>query len=69
MRDAPKDAEGLLEHVLDEVMAGIDRADDIAILAARFLPVAPRPLDLTVASREDSSPSRARRGSNVARGD
>lgn len=54
MRDAPKDAEGLLEHVLEEVMAGIDRADDIAILAARFLPVAPRPLDLTVASREDS---------------
>jgi serine phosphatase RsbU (regulator of sigma subunit)/anti-sigma regulatory factor (Ser/Thr protein kinase) len=54
MRDAPKDAEGLLEHVLDEVTAGIDRADDIAILAARFLPVAPRPLDLTVASREDS---------------
>jgi serine phosphatase RsbU (regulator of sigma subunit)/anti-sigma regulatory factor (Ser/Thr protein kinase) len=54
MRDAPKDAEGMLEHVLDEVMAGMDRADDIAILAARFLPVAPRPLDLTVASTEDS---------------
>jgi serine phosphatase RsbU (regulator of sigma subunit)/anti-sigma regulatory factor (Ser/Thr protein kinase) len=54
IRDAPKDAEGLLEHVLEEVMAGIDRADDIAILAARFLPVAPRPLDLKVASRDDS---------------
>jgi GAF domain-containing protein/anti-sigma regulatory factor (Ser/Thr protein kinase) len=54
MRDAPKDAEALLEHVLEQVMAGADRADDIAILAARFLPVAPRPLDLTVAGREDS---------------
>jgi anti-sigma regulatory factor (Ser/Thr protein kinase) len=43
----------MLEHVLD-AMAGTDRADDIAILAARFLPVAPRPLDLTVASTEDS---------------
>ena len=53
MRDAPKNAEGMLEHVLD-AMAGTDRADDIAILAARFLPVAPRPLDLTVASTEDS---------------
>jgi anti-sigma regulatory factor (Ser/Thr protein kinase) len=54
MREAPKDAEGLLEHVLEAVMGGIDRADDIAILAARFLPVAPMPLDLTVAGREDS---------------
>jgi len=56
MGSAPKDAEALLEHVLDEVMAGTDRADDIAILAARFLPVAPRPLDLTVSSREVSLP-------------
>ena len=30
------------------------RADDIAILAARFLPVAPQALDLEVASRERS---------------
>ena len=54
MREGPTDAEQLLEHVLDEILAGADRADDIAILAARFLPVAPRPLDLRVASRERS---------------
>ena len=51
---APKDAERLLEHVLEQLVAGAERADDVAILAARFLPVAPRPLDLTVRSDEDS---------------
>ncbi len=51
---APKDAEQLLEHVLEQLVEGVERADDIAILAARFLPVAPRPLDLTVRSDEDS---------------
>jgi GAF domain-containing protein/anti-sigma regulatory factor (Ser/Thr protein kinase) len=54
MEEAPKDAERLLEHVLDTLLEGVDRADDIALIAARFLPVAPRPLDLTVPSREDS---------------
>ena len=54
MRDGPNDAEQLLEHVLDKLVEGADRADDIAILAARFLPVAPQPLDLEVASRERS---------------
>jgi len=54
MREGPTDAEQLLEHVLDRLVQGADRADDIAILAARFLPVAPRPLDLEVASRESS---------------
>ena len=43
----------MLEHVLDELVEGADRADDIAILAARFLP-RPKPLDLEVASRERS---------------
>ncbi len=52
--EAPKDAERLLEHVLETLVAGADRADDIAILAARFLPVAPKPLDLTVRSNEGS---------------
>ena len=51
---APKDAERLLEHVLETLVAGAERADDVAILAARFLPVAPKPLDLTVRSDEDS---------------
>ena len=51
---APKDAERLLEHVLETLVAGAERADDVAILAARFLPVAPKPLDLTVRSDEGS---------------
>jgi anti-sigma regulatory factor (Ser/Thr protein kinase) len=51
---APKDSERMLEHVLDELVVGSERADDIAILAARFLPVAPRPLDLTVRSGDDA---------------
>lgn len=54
MRDAPNDAEQLLEHILETVVDRDHRADDIVILAARFLPVAPRPLDLEVASRERS---------------
>ena len=54
VESAPKDAERLLEHVLETLVAGADRADDVAILAARFLPVAPKPLDLTVRSDESS---------------
>ena len=54
VRDGPSDAEKLLEHVIEELVTGGDRADDIAILAARFLPIAPAPLDLDVASRERS---------------
>lgn len=54
MREGPSDAEQLLEHVLDRLVQGADRADDIAILAARFLPVAPQPLDVAIASRESS---------------
>ena len=54
IRDGPNDAEQLLEHILDNLVVGAHRADDIAILAARFLPVAPQPLDLEVASRERS---------------
>jgi GAF domain-containing protein/anti-sigma regulatory factor (Ser/Thr protein kinase) len=50
---APKDSERMLEHVLEHVV-GAERADDVAILAARVLPVAPRPLELRVSSREDS---------------
>jgi serine phosphatase RsbU (regulator of sigma subunit)/anti-sigma regulatory factor (Ser/Thr protein kinase)/transcriptional regulator with GAF, ATPase, and Fis domain len=50
----PKDAERMLEHVLEHLVAGEDRADDVAILAARFLPVAPKPLDLTVQSEAQS---------------
>jgi serine phosphatase RsbU (regulator of sigma subunit)/anti-sigma regulatory factor (Ser/Thr protein kinase) len=45
---APKDPDRLLEHVLERVVGGGERGDDIALLAARVLTVAPRELDLTV---------------------
>jgi serine phosphatase RsbU (regulator of sigma subunit)/anti-sigma regulatory factor (Ser/Thr protein kinase) len=45
---APKDPDRLLEHVLERVVGGRERGDDIALLAARVLTVAPRELDLTV---------------------
>ena len=54
MRAGPNDAELLLEHVLENLVESAHRADDIAILAVRFLPVAPQPLDLEVATRERS---------------
>lgn len=54
IREGPNDAEQLLEHVLETLVTSAGRADDIAMLAARFLPVAPQPLDLGVASRERS---------------
>ena len=43
---APKDPDRLLEHILEHVIGDDEREDDIALLAARVLPVAPRPLDL-----------------------
>ena len=48
VRKAPTDPDRLLEHVLDALVGSGERGDDIAILAARALPVAPRPLDLRV---------------------
>jgi anti-sigma regulatory factor (Ser/Thr protein kinase) len=42
------DPDRLLEHVLERVVGGGERGDDIALLAARVLTVAPRELDLTV---------------------
>ena len=47
---APKDPERMLEHILEHVIGGREREDDIALLAARVLPVAPRPLDLRIAA-------------------
>ena len=43
---APKDPDRLLEHILEHVIGDDEREDDIALLAARVLPVAPRPLEL-----------------------
>ncbi|HEU4971819.1 MAG TPA: SpoIIE family protein phosphatase [Gaiellaceae bacterium] len=48
--DAPKDPDRLLEHILEHVVGTDERGDDIALLAARLLPVAPRPLELRVAA-------------------
>jgi serine phosphatase RsbU (regulator of sigma subunit)/anti-sigma regulatory factor (Ser/Thr protein kinase) len=51
---APKDPDRLLEHILTYVVGSGERADDIALLAARVLPVAPQPLELHVAGRLES---------------
>jgi serine phosphatase RsbU (regulator of sigma subunit)/anti-sigma regulatory factor (Ser/Thr protein kinase) len=51
---APKNPDQLLEHVLERVVGSGERGDDIALLAARVLPVAPRVLDLRVPSHVDS---------------
>jgi anti-sigma regulatory factor (Ser/Thr protein kinase) len=42
----PRDPDRLLEHVLERVVGHDERGDDIAVLAVRALPVAPRPLAL-----------------------
>jgi len=43
---APRDPDRLLEHILEHVVGDDERGDDIALLAARLFPVAPRPLEL-----------------------
>ncbi|HET7743348.1 MAG TPA: SpoIIE family protein phosphatase [Gaiellaceae bacterium] len=44
----PKDPDGLIEHVLERLVGDGERGDDIALLAVRFLAVAPKPLHLRV---------------------
>ncbi len=44
----PSDPEGLIEHVLEQLVGEGERGDDTAVLAVRFLSVAPRPLHLRV---------------------
>ena len=51
---APKNPDQLLEHILAGLVGSRERGDDIALLAARVLPVAPRVLDLRVPSHVDS---------------
>ena len=51
---APKNPDQLLDHVLERVVGSGERGDDIALLAARLLPVAPRVLDLRVPAHVDS---------------
>ncbi len=48
LRESPTEPDRLLEHVLDEVVGSGERGDDIALLAVRLLPVAPRRLELKV---------------------
>lgn len=52
--NAPTDPDRLLEHILDAVIGTREREDDIAMLAARVLPVAPRALDLSIPADVDS---------------
>jgi len=54
IREAPKDPERLLEHILDRVVGDAPRTDDIALLAARLLPVAPQPLELRLPTTIDA---------------
>jgi serine phosphatase RsbU (regulator of sigma subunit)/anti-sigma regulatory factor (Ser/Thr protein kinase) len=52
--DGPREPEQLVEHILDRMVGEEERGDDIALLAARLLAVAPRPLRLRVPSDTDS---------------
>jgi anti-sigma regulatory factor (Ser/Thr protein kinase) len=54
--DGPTDVAPLLEHVLERLLGTEERGDDVAIIAARVGPVAPRPLDMRVASATRSLP-------------
>jgi len=46
--EAPRAPEALLDAVLETMLGSEERRDDVAVLAARILPVAPRELDLRV---------------------
>jgi serine phosphatase RsbU (regulator of sigma subunit)/anti-sigma regulatory factor (Ser/Thr protein kinase) len=48
VREGPRDPEALVEHVIDRLVGEAERGDDIALLAARLLVVAPRPLHVRV---------------------
>jgi serine phosphatase RsbU (regulator of sigma subunit)/anti-sigma regulatory factor (Ser/Thr protein kinase) len=44
----PRDPERLAEHVLERLIGDEERRDDVVLLVARLLPVAPREMDLRV---------------------
>jgi serine phosphatase RsbU (regulator of sigma subunit)/anti-sigma regulatory factor (Ser/Thr protein kinase) len=52
--DGPREPEQLVEHVLQRLVGDEVRADDVALLAARILAVAPQPLELRVPRSLDS---------------
>lgn len=49
-RTGPSAPEALLEHVLEQMVGDEERGDDIVLLTARLLPVAPRDLELVISS-------------------
>jgi serine phosphatase RsbU (regulator of sigma subunit)/anti-sigma regulatory factor (Ser/Thr protein kinase) len=53
-RTGPRDPEQLVEHILEHLVGGEERGDDIALLAVRLLTVAPRALHLRIPSEVDS---------------
>ena len=54
VREGPRNPERLVEHVLDRLIGTAERGDDVALLAARLLVVAPRPLHLRIPSDLES---------------
>jgi anti-sigma regulatory factor (Ser/Thr protein kinase) len=54
VREAPKDPERLLDVILERVVGSAPRNDDIAVIAARLMPLAPRPLELRLPRTVDS---------------
>jgi GAF domain-containing protein/anti-sigma regulatory factor (Ser/Thr protein kinase) len=54
VQEAPGDPERLVDHVLEAVIGSGGRGDDIAVLAVRFLAVAPKPLELDLPSGHQS---------------
>ncbi|HET6684617.1 MAG TPA: SpoIIE family protein phosphatase [Gaiella sp.] len=50
----PRDPERLAEHVVEHLLGGDERMDDVVVLVARLLPVAPDPLDLRLSGGDDS---------------
>jgi serine phosphatase RsbU (regulator of sigma subunit)/anti-sigma regulatory factor (Ser/Thr protein kinase) len=50
VESAPGNPERLVDHVLESVIGTAGRGDDIAVLAVRFLAVAPKPLELDLPS-------------------
>ena len=51
---APPDPEGLVEHILSELIGVEERRDDVAVLAMRLLGVGSEPLHLRLPSQLDS---------------
>jgi serine phosphatase RsbU (regulator of sigma subunit)/anti-sigma regulatory factor (Ser/Thr protein kinase) len=51
---APRDPDGLADHVLEHLIGDEERRDDVVLLVARLLPVAPRAMDIRLDGGETS---------------